>query len=382
MNSPDRPLGASLVIENVTKTYGDVRAVSGVSLSVEPGEFITLLGASGSGKTTLLRVISGFLAPDSGRLLLNGKDITSMPVHKRNMGMVFQSYALFPHYDVLRNVAFPLRMRKVRRAERERLALDALAAVDLAGYERRRPSELSGGQQQRVALARAIVARPGLILMDEPLGALDRRLRESLQLEILKLSRELGLTVINVTHDQEEAFTLSDRIAFLAHGDLIQYSSPEDMYLSPNSELTAQFMGESNSFRGRLCSNDDGITMPLKNGVVRVPGSVVCDLDMGDEHVVVVRPWDIRLDPNMGDAPPADRSYLDGVVEAVIFAGESRKIVIRAIDGRSLIVRSVFDAHDHLTAETPIRATWLSEACIVTSATAVTTNSDHNHDPE
>ncbi|RZI89517.1 MAG: ATP-binding cassette domain-containing protein, partial [Microbacterium sp.] len=237
-------------------------------IDIQPGQFVTLLGASGSGKTTLLRMIAGFLEPTAGRIDLDGVDITSVPVHKRNIGMVFQSYALFPHMSVAKNVAFPLEMHKVRKADRARLVDEALAAVKLSGFGDRMPSQLSGGQQQRVALARAIVMRPRLLLMDEPLGALDRRLREAMQIEILRLSRELGLTVINVTHDQEEAFTMSDRIALLSDGKLVQYDAPEALYQSPVSEAAAEFLGESNRFSGIL--NIDGDRAWVDVGECRV----------------------------------------------------------------------------------------------------------------
>ena len=238
------PGGASLEIVGLTKRFGGGTAVDAVDLSADAGEFVTLLGASGSGKTTLLRMIAGFEEPTAGRILLDGVDITKTPVHRREIGMVFQSYALFPHLTVAKNLEFPLRMHRAPKAERRRRVEEVLALLRLEGFGGRLPSQLSGGQQQRVALGRAIVGRPRLLLMDEPLGALDRRLRETMQLEITRLSRELGLTVVNVTHDQEEAFTMSDRIALLNQGRLVQYSAPEALYLDPNSETVAELLGE------------------------------------------------------------------------------------------------------------------------------------------
>ncbi len=217
-----RTAGATLELRDVNKSYGGVSAVESVSLDIPSGAFVTLLGASGSGKTTLLRIIAGFETATAGSILLDGEDISRVPVHRRNIGMVFQNYALFPHMNVEKNVEFPLARRGVARADRRRLIGEALEAVELTGFEKRRPTQLSGGQQQRVALARAIVSRPRLLLMDEPLGALDRRLREALQVKIRSLSHDLGLTVINVTHDQEEALSMSDRIALLAKGGLQQ----------------------------------------------------------------------------------------------------------------------------------------------------------------
>jgi putative spermidine/putrescine transport system ATP-binding protein len=359
--------GASLQLVDITKKYGDVTACDGVSLDIKPGQFVTLLGSSGSGKTTLLRIIAGFLAATSGDVVLNDRTITGTPVHKRNIGMVFQNYALFPHLNVAKNVAFPLAMKKVPRKERPALVAEALEAVHLGGYQHRMARELSGGQQQRVALARAVVGRPRLLLMDEPLGALDRRLRESLQIEILRLSRELGLTVINVTHDQEEALTMSDRIALLADGRLVQCGSPQELYNDPTSSVTATFLGESNLFRGRKVDLHGVACLDLPYGRVLVPPDrhgEVFGADPG-EIAVVVRPAAVEL-RRASDGVPAqdDLSHVPAKVVANIFAGDSRKVVLEAPDGRQLLARpssrlSDVDAGAEMLLTWPVSASML-----------------------
>jgi putative spermidine/putrescine transport system ATP-binding protein len=249
MSSPISAAGGRVELTGLVKTYGSTPAVDHIDLDIQPGEFITLLGPSGSGKTTTLNMIVGFTEPTAGRVSLNGTDITRTPPHKRNFGMVFQNYALFPHLTVAQNVAFPLRERKVPAAETTRLVGEALDLVDLGGMGNRRPHELSGGQQQRVALARAVVFSPSVLLLDEPLSALDRKLRQSLQREIKRLHDELGLTFVFVTHDQDEAMTLSDRIAIFNHGKIVAVGTPAGLYHRPTTEFVAKFLGESNVFR-------------------------------------------------------------------------------------------------------------------------------------
>ena len=214
----------------------------------QAGEFLTLLGPSGSGKTTVLRMIAGFEKPDSGTISLNGREITDLPPYERDVNTVFQDYALFPHMDVISNIEYGLRVKKVPKEERREKALAALAQVRLSGFEERRPHQLSGGQRQRVALARALVNRPSVLLLDEPLGALDLKLREQMQIELKELQREVGITFVFVTHDQEEALTMSDRIAAFNHGKIEQVASPRDIYLKPQSRFVAEFVGKTNSF--------------------------------------------------------------------------------------------------------------------------------------
>lgn len=347
--------GASVTVTNLNMSYGATMspAVDDVSLDIKAGEFVTLLGASGSGKTTILRIIAGFLQATGGSVHVDGEDITNTPVYRRQMGMVFQSYALFPHLSVERNVAFPLEMKKVPRADRNRLVGEALSAVHLSGFGKRKPTALSGGQQQRVALARAIVASPRVLLMDEPLGALDRRLRESLQLEILRLSRELGLTVINVTHDQEEAMSMSDRIALLADGRVAQFGTPHELYETPANTTVAEFLGESNIFTGHLASSPDGLVLDTEEGVFRV----ITDgpLSAGQRAAVVVRPTSIRLDSTEPDVNNA--GTLSGRISDVIYTGDSVKVIVGTNSGRQLIVRRPPTERGYVVGD-KIQASW------------------------
>ncbi len=294
--------GKPVIIRNLRKSYGKVEALTDVSLEVAPGEFCTLLGASGSGKTTLLKALAGFESGDAGSILVGGRDIGQVPVAKRNIGMVFQNYALFPHMSVAQNVAFGLEMRRLRPGGDRAAGRRDAGAVSLAGYAGRLPRELSGGQQQRVALARALVIEPDILLMDEPLGALDKNLRKSIQLQLKDLHRSTGVTIIYVTHDQEEALFLSDRIALLEKGRVIQVGSPRDLYLHPNSRFVASFLGECNF------------------------------LGSGDAEVAI-RPERMRV----GDGARASDRQLDAVVENIIFVGTGYRLVLRT-DGRELTV--------------------------------------------
>jgi len=276
-------------------------AVDGVTLDIAAGEFFSLLGPSGCGKTTSLRMIAGFELPDSGRVHVAGRDITDLPVHKRDMGMVFQSYALFPHRTVAENVAFGLRMREVPRPEIERRVKAALAQVELTGLEERKPGQLSGGQQQRVALARALVVEPPVLLCDEPLGALDRKLRQQMQFELKELQKRLGVTLVFVTHDQEEALAMSDRIAVMNRGKVEQVGAPTEIYERPRTRFVADFIGEINILE--------------EAGLARA-----------------LRPEKIRL-------VPASDARVAGTVETANFLGGSTLYRIRAADGRALLVR-------------------------------------------
>lgn len=238
--------GKDVSLTGIQKAYGDTVALPNVNLSVRRGEFCTLLGASGSGKTTLLKIIAGFEMPDSGSVCIAGKDVSRTPIADRNIGMVFQNYALFPHLSVFENVAFSLRMRRLAEVDIERKVSEALELVSLKEYRQRMPGELSGGQQQRTALARALVFNPDILLMDEPLGALDKNLRQTIQLQIKQLHQELGLTVVFVTHDQEEAMNLSDTIVIMDNGNIVESGAPEHLYRRPGSPFVAGFLGECN----------------------------------------------------------------------------------------------------------------------------------------
>ncbi len=327
---------ADLALSGIVRRFGDVTAVAGIDLAVQRGELVTILGPSGSGKTTLLKIIAGFELPDAGVVRLKGEDITFATPAKRGIGMVFQNYALFPHLTVERNVAFPLEMRGVPRAQiRERVAA-VLQLVGLAELAARLPRELSGGQQQRVALARSVVFDPGLLLLDEPFGALDRKLREQMQLEVKRLQRRLGLTALFVTHDQEEALVLSDRIAVMSEGRIEQLGTPEEIYAHPVNWFVADFVGESNLFRGRLAADEAGHPFALTGSVrIRVP---VSSFAMGSEVGVLVRPERPRL---IADGQQADNVVRGRIVE-VIYVGESVKYRLRIDATHELLVRWPF----------------------------------------
>jgi ABC-type Fe3+/spermidine/putrescine transport system ATPase subunit len=287
------PTGEIASWRGVTKTYGDDDAVKGVDLSIGRGEFFTLLGPSGSGKTTLLHTLAGLIDPTSGTVAIEGKDVTGEPPYRRNLGMVFQSLALFPHMDVFSNVAFPLRMRRVGRAEIAKRVKDALKIVRLPGLEKRHVADLSGGQRQRIALARALVYEPPLLLLDEPLGALDRRLREDMQVELMRLHRDLDVTIVNVTHDQREALMLSDRIGILENGEVLQVGTPEELYGSPATAFVASFLGDPVLIEGQL--KKEGGKHLLQRGKLSVEvadpggGSTAGILVLRSEAVALVR---------------------------------------------------------------------------------------------
>jgi putative spermidine/putrescine transport system ATP-binding protein len=317
---------ADIRLDTVSKTFdGKVKAVDSVSLAVEAGEFFALLGPSGCGKTTTLRMIAGFEAPDAGRVHVGGADITDLPVHKRDMSMVFQSYALFPHRTVAENVAFGLRMRGLPRAQIDRRVQAALTQVALDGYEDRRPSQLSGGQQQRVALARAIVVRPPVLLCDEPLGALDRKLRQSMQFELKQLQKRLGVTLVFVTHDQEEALAMSDRIAVMNAGRVEQVGTPTEIYDRPRTRFVADFIGEINLFDGawdggRFVARDGRALPALMNGAASRAGAIA------------VRPEKARI------VAPQDGA-ITGRIESANFLGGQVLYRIAAAGDRHLLAK-------------------------------------------
>ncbi len=319
------PSGAALLLDRVTKEYaGGVVAVNDVDLVVRDREFLTLLGPSGSGKTTILKLIAGFTVPTSGRIQLGDRDVSRMPPHKRNIGMVFQNYALFPHMTVDQNLAFPLEMRRVDRAEIRRRVGEALERVHLSGLGGRFPRQLSGGQQQRVALARAIIFEPSVLLMDEPLGALDKRLREDLQLEFKRLHRALDVTVVYVTHDQEEALLLSDRIAVVHDGRFEQIGTGEDLYRLPRSPFVGSFMGDSNIFRGTFGGGGGEPHVRTDSATLRGTPHPEGTPPAGAAAAVIVRPENCRIvSSDTSAAPHADS--LPGVLQQVVYLGSSVK---------------------------------------------------------
>ena len=309
--------GVLVRLQRVAKTYGSVRAVNDVSLDVHEGEFLTLLGPSGSGKTTMLMLIAGFERPSSGEIQIRGESVVARPPHRRDIGMVFQSYALFPHMTVFDNVAFPLRARKAPTREVDARVRRVLEIVRLPAVEDRYPRQLSGGQQQRVALARAVASRPSLLLMDEPLGALDRKLREEMQLELKTIQRELGVTTLYVTHDQQEALALSDRVAIMNHGDLVQIGSPVELYERPADDFVAGFLGDVNLLEG-VTRGADGCVTRVGVAALTVAVETSDRQTVGKTVRLSVRPERLRLDA----APGPDENAWAGVVRDAVFHGE------------------------------------------------------------
>ncbi len=323
--------GVSVGIERLKVAYGPVTAVNDVSLDIAPGEFLALLGPSGSGKTTILMTLAGFEHPSAGRILIGSDDVTTRPTNQRNIGMVFQRYSLFPHMSVRDNVAFPLKMRGVAKGERARLAEAALAKVRLADFAGRMPAQLSGGQQQRVALARAIVYEPRVLLMDEPLSALDKNLREEMQLEILRLKEQLGITVVFVTHDQQEALTMADRVAVLSNGQLQQLGSPRDLYEAPANRFVAGFVGEMNFLDVAVVrSGADGAVVRLPGGAEAMLPPAQIAASVAGEAVLAVRPE--RLAPVATGGVPV-------TVEQVVYSGATMLLVARVDGGTEIRAR-------------------------------------------
>jgi putative spermidine/putrescine transport system ATP-binding protein len=305
---------AAVRLESVAKNYGDVVAVDGIDLEVRDGEFFSMLGPSGSGKTTTLRMIAGFELPTAGRILLHGADVTAIPPFDRDVNTVFQDYALFPHMTVGDNVAYGLVVRKVPKAERLSRVTEALRMVRLEGYEKRKPAQLSGGQRQRVALARALVNRPRVLLLDEPLGALDLKLREEMQIELKAIQQQVGITFIYVTHDQEEALTMSDRLAVFNNGRIEQIGAPAEVYERPATRFVAGFVGTSNLLRGEAAE--------------RI---------LGSSGTFTIRPEKIRLAAPDATVEP-DETSATGVVRGVVYLGPDTRYVVTLDAGGELVV--------------------------------------------
>jgi putative spermidine/putrescine transport system ATP-binding protein len=352
-------IGSSIAVRGAVKRYGQFHAVDRISLNVEPGEFITLLGPSGSGKTTLLNLLAGFQSPDAGEILVDGKPVHNVPTHKRGFGMVFQSYALFPNMTVTQNVAFPLRMAGVDRPTTERRVAETLEIMRLSEHARKSPSQMSGGQQQRVAIARAIVMRPKVVLMDEPLSALDRRLRESIQIEIRDLHQTIGSTILFVTHDQGEALTMSDRIAVLDAGKIVQVGRPLEIYRHPINRFVASFVGESNLIEAEIVQKR-GSTMTLKNRAGYVFNAESRDaIDVG-RATVLVRPERIAV------SNEATANSVPVTVTSAIFLGEILRIEACMEGGETLLIRCTDTADRPLpTLGDRLHVSWGAEDCWV-----------------
>lgn len=361
----DKPL---VSLRNLNKHYGDFAAVDNISLDIKDGEFLTFLGSSGSGKSTTLSMLAGFETPSSGEILVNGQSLVNVPPHKRDIGMVFQRYSLFPHLSVRDNIAFPLAIRKLAAAEREKRVDAMLKLVQLEQFAHRRPSQLSGGQQQRVAIARALVYEPRILLMDEPLGALDKKLREDLQDELRQLHRRLGITIVYVTHDQEEAMRLSQRIAIFSHGKIVGLGSGYDLYQNPPNAFVASFLGNSNFLKlkaqGNAAASFEGQSLSI-----RLTSGLHTDQDV----LLMVRPEKalaLSTQQALDEPQAAGWNEVSANVVEVLFLGESQTCSVVTAGGTSMTVKALSAAGMPLKAGDPVRVRWATaDACVYTEWT-------------
>ena len=317
-------------LEGLTKAFGEHVAVAGIDVEMPAGEFFTLLGPSGCGKTTTLRMIAGFEQPTSGQILLDGEDMAFTPPHKRNVNTVFQSYALFPHLSVQDNVAFGLRRAKTPKNEIKQRVGEALELVQLTGFERRKPAQMSGGQQQRVALARALVLKPAVLLLDEPLGALDAKLRKALQVELKALQQQVGITFVYVTHDQEEALTMSDRIAVMSDGRVEQVAAPHEVYEEPSTTFVADFLGVSNLMTVTAHGDSDGRCRVSLGDFELFAGRG--ETHTSGETRIVIRPERVRLEPHESTG----ENRVPGMVERVVYLGNSNQVIVGLAHGEKI----------------------------------------------
>jgi spermidine/putrescine transport system ATP-binding protein len=351
---------AAISLEQVGKRYAGVDAVRDVNIDVAEGEFFSLLGPSGCGKTTTLRMIAGFVTPDTGRIVLEGRDMTSVPPNRRPVNMVFQQYALFPHMSVYDNVAFGLSVKHVPRREHRERVNDLLGVVSLAGFERRRPRELSGGQQQRVALARALVNRPAALLLDEPLGALDVKLRKHMQLELKRIQHELGTTFVYVTHDQEEALAMSDRIAVMNGGRVEQIGSPRQIYERPETPFVADFIGSLNALELTVDELVGGYALSRVGDDQRVVVPVGSDTRVGETVRVAVRPEQVQIDP-ADSAGGEGGSRLDGKVAEIVYLGMYTQFHVDTRAGRVVSHRLADEVLSRLEIGSRVTLAWAPE---------------------
>ena len=352
-------------IERLTKRFGDFVAVNQVSLDIQRGEIFCLLGGSGCGKTTLLRMLAGFETPSEGAIYIDGVDVTAVAPYERPVNMMFQSYALFPHMTVAQNVAFGLRQDGVSKSETARRVGEILALVKLEGYDKRKPHQLSGGQRQRVALARALVKRPKLLLLDEPLGALDKKLREHTQFELVNLQEKLGVTFVIVTHDQEEAMTLAARIGVMRAGQILQVGTPTDIYEFPNSRFVADFIGSVNLAEGRLVEDEPDhvrIDCPQFGGVVYVDHGVSSPPDA--QVCVAIRPEKIQL---TRERPAQTDNVLSGVITGIAYLGDVTRYLVKLPTGMLLRITApnVFRHEERLEHDETVWLHWHASAAVV-----------------
>ncbi len=359
--------GSRVAVESLSKAYAGVRVVDGVSFTLEPGQLLTLLGPSGSGKTTTMRMVAGLEEPTEGRIVVGGEDITRKAAHRRNIGMVFQQYALFPHLTVFQNVAYPLDMRRIPRAKARDMVAEALRLVRMSDFEARYPRQLSGGQQQRVALARAIVFRPPVLLMDEPMGALDKRLRELMQIEIRQLQQALGITTISVTHDQVEALVMSDLVAVMDGGRLQQIGAPADLYRRPANRFVADFIGESNILAGTVAgAGPDSVLFRSVHGLEtlgRATGTGSAPAN-GEPAHIVIRPEAVRF-VWTGEGEAGETVVRARVLDR-IYVGDLLRFRLRLEGGDEVSVKTLMSAQaEAVRPGDDIAIAWRQEDCLL-----------------
>lgn len=350
-----------VIIKSLEKVYDDVVAVDHIDLNIKEGEFITFLGSSGCGKTTTLRMIAGFEEPTSGEITIEGKDVKNLAPHERNVNTVFQSYALFPHMNIEQNIGFGLKMKKMPKAEIKERVRDVLKLVQLSGYENRKPNQLSGGQKQRIAIARALVNQPKVLLLDEPLGALDMKLRKQMQVELKHLQKQLGITFIYVTHDQEEALTMSDRIAIMNHGIIEQVGTAIEIYESPKTKFVADFIGETNLFEGRITAKiDEGVYMvETKNFKIPVKAEA---LHIDEEVTFTLRPERIFID--QPEQPL--QVVIPAKFKELIYIGSIIKSICILADGKEVVVTHQAGAEMGYEEGEAVKLSWqLSQALVL-----------------
>ena len=358
--------GTGISIRGVTKRFGDVVAVDNINLDIDQNEFFSILGPSGCGKTTLMRMIAGFERPDFGHIVLLGEPVENLPPSQRNLNMVFQNYALFPHLSVFDNVAFELKVRRMGRKEIIPRVTQVLALVQMSEFGKRKPSQLSGGQRQRVALARALVGRPAVLLLDEPLGALDQKLRKEMQIELKRLQREVGITFIYVTHDQEEALTMSDRIAVMRGGSVLQVDSPRSLYEFPSSRYVASFIGQSNFLTGTVIeSNDDFAVVDTKIGT-HIRTRPERDAHVGNQVTVAIRPERLKLVPEseVGNG----ENLMKGVLRELLYVGNDTHFIVTLPNDVEITVREQNTdsfASTHFRQGDSVTVSWPSDGALI-----------------
>ena len=361
--------GVAISIQGVRKSFGDVHAVDGISLDIAEGEFITLLGPSGCGKTTTMRMIAGFEEPDDGTILLRGNDVVGVPPNKREVNMCFQQYALFPHMNVEKNIGYGLKLKKVPSGDRQKIVGEMLEIVGLAGMQARKPNQLSGGQQQRVALARALVNQPAALLLDEPLGALDVKLRKAMQLELKRIQHELNTTFVYVTHDQDEALSMSDRIAVMNQGVIEQLGAPREVYEQPATPFVADFVGVLNAMDVRVdeVTGEDLVMRVNQHDRIVVPvGPAGTEAVVGSSLLVAVRPERVEL--AVGEVATNGGSRLSGTVRQVVYLGTLTQFYVDTAIGKRLIVHHLSDDRSSTVSEgDEVVLTWARDDAAVLS---------------